>query len=166
MRDADPASEPGPPDAGGTRWLFWTIGLLLLAVVFLYASWPETPAGPSAIQWTHDLKAGLAKAARNNQLVLIDFHATWCEPCRMMDLEVFSHPDVAEALANWVTVKIDCDKQPGTAQRYGIRALPTFIVLSPKADVLVGFSGVVSAQAFIERVKSAGQRWAGTTDAG
>lgn len=58
--------------------------------------------------------------------VLVDFWATWCNPCKMM------HP-VLEELDKEVgdsikIVKIDIDKDPQLAAGFGVMSIPTFIV--------------------------------------
>lgn len=61
-----------------------------------------------------------------NKVVLVDFWATWCNPCKMM------HP-VLEELDKEVgetvqIVKIDIDKEPQLAANFGVMSIPTFIV--------------------------------------
>jgi len=58
--------------------------------------------------------------------VLIDFHATWCGPCKAMNPVI---KDVAKSLKeNATVIKIDIDKNQGLAQKLGIRGVPTFII--------------------------------------
>jgi thioredoxin 2 len=68
--------------------------------------------------------------------VLVDFHADWCGPCRM------AAPVVDEIAQEYVgrllVVKVDTDRAPGVAGRFGIRGIPTFVVF--KAGVEVGRS--------------------------
>ncbi|MFK4873515.1 thioredoxin [Novosphingobium sp. ZW T3_23] len=59
--------------------------------------------------------------------VFIDFHATWCGPCKaiMPMLE-----DVAREYEGEVRiVKIDIEAEPELATRFGIRAVPTFVLI-------------------------------------
>lgn len=59
--------------------------------------------------------------------VLVDFGAVWCGPCKALEPIV---KDVAKEYAGKLkVVKIDIDDSPGIASRYGIRGVPTVIVV-------------------------------------
>eukprot|EP01018_Ginkgo_biloba_P018526 Gb_14520 [translate_table: standard] len=62
----------------------------------------------------------------SDQPVLVDFYATWCGPCQYM---VPILEDVSRTLKDKIrVVKIDTEKYPSIASRYGVQALPTFIL--------------------------------------
>ena len=75
-----------------------------------------------------------------DQLVLVDFFATWCQPCKMM------HPileQVKEVLGDRIRIiKVDVDKYGVTASQYGIQSVPTLMLLR-QGEVLWRTSGVV-----------------------
>ena len=61
---------------------------------------------------------------KNNQIVVVDFFAPWCGPCRMM------HPiieEVSEEYANIQFVKIDIDDAIEVANQQNIQVVPTII---------------------------------------
>ena len=76
----------------------------------------------------------------SDQLVLVDFFATWCQPCKMM------HPileQVKEVLGDRVRIiKVDVDKYGDTASQYRIQSVPT-LMLFRQGEVLWRTSGVV-----------------------
>lgn len=61
----------------------------------------------------------------NNELVLVDFYATWCGPCRMISPLI---DEVAKENTNLTVVKVDVDKYPSIATKYGIMSIPTLKV--------------------------------------
>ena len=75
-----------------------------------------------------------------DQLVLVDFFATWCQPCKMM------HPilqQVKEVLGESIRIiKVDVDKYGATASQYGIQSVPT-LMLFRQGEMLWRTSGVV-----------------------
>lgn len=58
--------------------------------------------------------------------ILVDFHATWCVPCKMM-APVLN--DLAEEVRSNVTIsKLDVDVAKKTASKYSVRSVPTMIL--------------------------------------
>ncbi|WP_048320826.1 thioredoxin [Crocosphaera watsonii] len=81
--------------------------------------------------------------------ILIDFYATWCGPCQMMSpiLE-----QVGTQMRSRVqVVKIDTDKYPGIASKYGIQSLPT-LVLFKEGQPVEKFEGVMQASQLIQHL--------------
>lgn len=58
-------------------------------------------------------------------LVMLDFWATWCGPCRMQ-APILEQLDT-ECGGNVKVCKIDVDEQPELAKRFGIMSIPTLI---------------------------------------
>lgn len=74
----------------------------------------------------------------SNQLVLVDFWATWCGPCKMIApiLEQLS-----EEMTEVTFVKVDVDNNPGLADKYDISSIPTVILFKGgnQVDKITGF---------------------------
>lgn|SRR5574344_419863 len=67
-----------------------------------------------------------AEVLQSDTLVLVDFWASWCGPCKMMNPKV---AEVADKYENKVkVVKVNIDDQPQIAQQYQIKAIPAFLV--------------------------------------
>lgn len=75
---------------------------------------------------------------KNEGVVLVDFWATWCGPCKMISPIV---EEVSGEVTNAKFVKIDVDANPELANKYQISSIPTLMIFKNGApvDTLVGF---------------------------
>src|SRR5215468_9149573 len=83
--------------------------------------------------------------------VLVDFWAEWCAPCRMMQPALES---VAGKFAGRArVVKLNVDDNPSTAQRYGIKGIPTMILFRDGKEVerVVGATSKESINRMVEK---------------
>lgn len=62
----------------------------------------------------------------SNPLVLVDFHATWCGPCKMLAPILIQAKEVLQDAVK--IIKIDVDKNPAMAAKYEVRGVPTMIL--------------------------------------
>jgi thioredoxin-like negative regulator of GroEL len=77
-------------------------------------------------------------AAAGDALVVVDFFATWCGPCKRIAPAYAAAAAAAGASVRFL--KVDCDAASDVAAREGIRAFPTFKVLF-RAKVLEAWEG-------------------------
>ncbi|EJD04185.1 thioredoxin-domain-containing protein [Fomitiporia mediterranea MF3/22] len=68
----------------------------------------------------------------NDKLTIIDFHATWCGPCKMI---APFYKELAENYKNANFLKCDVEQAKPIAQEYGVTAMPTFIFLQGNKKV-------------------------------
>ncbi|WP_286234120.1 thioredoxin TrxA [Thalassotalea sediminis] len=83
-------------------------------------------------------------------LVLVDFWAEWCGPCKMIAPLL---NDVAEEYAGQVTVaKLNIDQNDATPPKYGIRGIPTLLLFKDGAvaDTKVGALSKTQLKEFID----------------
>ena len=100
----------------------------------------------------HFNQASFNDAISNNKVVLVDFWATWCGPCRMLA------PVIEQLGAQYegkVGVgKVDTDEQPALAMQFGIMSIPTVILFKDGKEVERKV-GVMPAQAYTQMLDAA-----------
>lgn len=82
--------------------------------------------------------ANIEEVLKTDQLVIIDFWAEWCGPCKMVGPII---DQIGEEYKEKVTVgKLDVDNNDDTTSKYGIRNIPTvlFIKNGEVVDKVVG----------------------------
>ena len=84
--------------------------------------------------------ANIDEVISGNKPVLIDFWADWCGPCHMIAPVIQELADEYDGRA--VVGKLDVDANPVTAQKYGIRSIPT-VIITKRGEVVDQQTGVV-----------------------
>ncbi|MDP7465727.1 MAG: thioredoxin family protein, partial [Candidatus Marinimicrobia bacterium] len=65
----------------------------------------------NGIKWGNNLDSAFAIASNSNKLIMIDFMAEWCPPCKEMDKITFSNTNIIKKSNEFIPVRIDVDKQ-------------------------------------------------------
>lgn len=95
-----------------------------------------------------DIEQAKELAAKQGKLIMVDFYANWCAPCKWMEESTFSDPEVVSIINNhFIPVKIDIDQIDGYSmkQQYSIRYLPTIIIFDQDGRVVSRVEETLSA---------------------
>jgi thioredoxin-like negative regulator of GroEL len=80
-----------------------------------------------AESWRTDWKETFQIAKAQHRMVFVDYFATWCGPCRIMDTTVLNKAPVQEQLSDFVLLRIDVDRST-LARLHRVQALPTYVI--------------------------------------
>lgn len=104
-----------------------------------------TPTEPIHI----DSKTNLDAVVGDHDVVLADFYADWCGPCKMLDPIV----ENIAAQTDAAVAKVDVDANQQLAVAYGVRGVPTLVLFADgeQAEEVVGVQDESRLRSLIER---------------
>jgi thioredoxin-related protein len=126
----------------------------------------------TGIQWLEGLswEKVKEKAQKENKYIFLDFFATWCEPCKMMDKYVYVNDSVGDVFnQHFLSVRVQMDKTKEdndqvrrwhedavtVGRQYQIEAYPTFVFLSPQGILVEKGTGYKDIRGFITLAQTA-----------
>ena len=132
---------------------------LLIAVLGTALFTQSSLADP--INWRTNLDAAKIEAAQSGKLVLLHFYTSSCGPCKKLERDVFSQPQIAVAMEkDFVPVKLDADKSSALANAFQINRVPTEVVLS-EGKVLQKLSCPLEPAAYGAQLANVAQHYRG-----
>jgi len=82
--------------------------------------------------------------------VLVDFHADWCAPCKIMNPVL---KNIKSKLGkDLIILKINIDNNPAVAEKFQVKGVPTFILFR-NGEIKWRQSGVIEENKFIELIQ-------------
>ena len=95
-------------------------------------------------------KNNFEEIKQSERVVLIDFYANWCGPCKMLSPII---DEIAEERDDILVGKVNVDSEPELAEKFGVFSIPTLVILKdgevahqsagvrPKAQILALLEG-------------------------
>lgn len=112
----------------------------------------KAPAAPPIgnITFEASLEKAMDLGSSRRLVVVAYFTADWCGYCRKMETLCFPDQEVQSYAAKFVWVKIDIDREPVHAIRFGVRGVPAFGFLNIRGEILEVASGYRSPGEFVD----------------
>jgi thiol:disulfide interchange protein DsbD len=108
-------------------------GIFLMVMgLLVYKAWPQ----PVELPFQNYDSAFLQQAQKDKKPVFVDFSASWCLPCKELEVKTFSDSKVHEAFKGWVLLKADLSQYSSgpveeLKKTYGIMGVPTLVFIGP-----------------------------------
>lgn len=141
------------------------IFLLITAVTFFSCSiFQKKPIENTETEVTElfisapDLNNVLETAQNEGKIVFVDIYTTWCTPCKVMDREVYTDPEVIRFLQeNMISYKVDAEKDNGPDMMaiYEVLVFPTLLFLDDKGREISRSDGALDARGFLKLAEKA-----------
>ncbi len=112
----------------------------LSLIIFCFST---TLAESKKIEWL-SYKKGMELSKTKGKKIYINFHATWCGPCKIMKKNTFSNPYVIKYLNdNFIPIRVDIDKENKIASKLRVRGVPTSIFFKENGDKIAAQPGYI-----------------------
>jgi len=104
---------------------------------FFLASGGRALAQGASVNWRTNVDAAKVEASQTGKLLLLHFWTPSCAPCRVLDEQVFTQPEVMAMLErDYVPVKVNADTSPALRGAFRIRSVPTDVILTPQGTLI------------------------------
>lgn len=100
----------------------------------------------------------LIKADKENKLIFVDIHASWCSPCKMLKKHTFPDKEVGKFFnKNFINASFDGEEGDGIelVEKYNVQAYPTLLILDKKGNVVAQTMGFMQSDYLIRFGESA-----------
>ena len=102
------------------------------------------------INWTYSKTDAVEMAQKEGKVIVMDFWAIWCGPCKQMDTKLWDTPEIAAVSDKFIAYKVDVDSDRTTPMQYKLQGIPRVIIITPSGQTLWDRTGFGTPTEFVE----------------
>lgn len=126
--------------------------LFVLLLMFVACNSAREPKAPMVeLNWLEDWNTAAAMARDEGRNMIVEFSTEWCPYCEYVRERIFSRPEVAEKMKEFVLLHVDGDAATSQAlmDEHGVSGFPTFIIYDSGRRELSRFNDIESTAEFM-----------------
>jgi thioredoxin-like negative regulator of GroEL len=120
-----------------------------------------SPVSGQSVQWRTDYNSARKEASEKGRPILLEFGTENCMWCKKLDQSTFHDPSVARLLNDqFVSLKIDADREAALAQMLHISQYPTLVVAGPEGKIIGVLEGYQEAAPLTDQLRKVSSYYA------
>ena len=128
---------------------------MLLRLTILFLLFSTLTVGQSIRFVETDLETAISMAKSQNKNIFVDTYASYCNPCKKMEIEFRDQKLANYFNNNFVNVKVNMEKSKASAYKsaYDIVWLPTLLFINPEGDMRMSIDQLITAKDLLKMGK-------------
>lgn len=108
----------------------------------------------SQVYWLKDFNLARSIANKSDRLIVMEFWASWCGPCKVMDSELWQNTELQKYSGNFVGLRINVDFEKSLTAYYKVTVIPKVMIISAGGDIIWETDGYDNAENFLSVFES------------
>lgn len=134
-----------------------TLFSIIVSAVSIYALMPSNNLEPN---WQKFSETNFEQSLKDNEMMVVDFYADWCIPCKELDALTFSDKKVLDELEKFTAYKVDMtqsvsEENERLRNKFKIIGMPTVLIINSKGVEVERLTGFVNAAEFLKMLQKA-----------
>ena len=116
---------------------------------------PELKIAPIDDSTPKFLRDAFEATKASNRILVVDFWAEWCAPCKRLKTVTLQNPEVALVLEKARLVYVDLDRHPALGKAFGVTTIPDVFFIHGDGRIIDRLRGFEPPAGFLIRLKQA-----------
>jgi len=106
------------------------------------------------VGWLQDYKMAQALSLKTGNFIVMDFWASWCGPCKVMDQELWQRPEAQKLSEQFIPLKVDIDRNRNLAISFRANTIPKVVIVDALGNIVWEKVGFSRAKDYLEILES------------